>query len=118
MSIMDDFEKEFPDFDWKETPPNEHPKKCRCPKHEYIEEMLRTTGLPLTIKLCPPHYKAYWETEKEMMSKLSWIQKRFYNLMKKMKLFIIKELKHVESDICFWCKFGSGGRGIKLTPMQ
>ena len=114
--VMDDFEKEFPDFDWKETPANKHPKKCRCPKHEYMEERLRSGGLPLIIRLCPPHYKVFCETEDEMTSKLSKFQKLLYKLTIKLKLVVIKELKYMESEICFWCKFGSGGRGIKVAP--
>ena len=39
---MDDFEKEYPDFDWKNTPAYKHPggKNCPCPKHEYIREQI------------------------------------------------------------------------------
>ena len=40
---MDDFEKEFPGFDWKNTPAYKHPggKNCPCPKHEYIREQIK-----------------------------------------------------------------------------
>ena len=40
---MDEFEKEFPDFDWKNTPAYKHPggKDCPCPKHEYIREQIK-----------------------------------------------------------------------------
>ena len=39
---MDEFEKEFPDFDWKNIPAYKHPggKDCPCPKHEYIREQI------------------------------------------------------------------------------
>jgi hypothetical protein len=39
---MDEFEKDFPDFDWKNTPAYKHPggKDCPCPKHEYIREQI------------------------------------------------------------------------------
>jgi hypothetical protein len=39
---MDDFEKNFPGFDWKNTPAYKHPggKDCPCPKHEYIREQI------------------------------------------------------------------------------
>ena len=42
---MDDFEKNFPDFDWKNTPAYKHPngKDCPCPKHEYIREQINLT---------------------------------------------------------------------------
>ena len=43
--ILDDFEKEYPDFDWKNTPAYKHPggKDCPCPKHEYIREQINFT---------------------------------------------------------------------------
>ena len=112
---MDEFEKEFPDFDWKETPAEKHPWRCRCPKHEYIEERVRSIGLPFIMRLCPPHYKAYWETFDEMFNKLPLFQKLLYKAMTKLKLIKVEVLKHMASDLCFWCKFGSGGRGIKHT---
>ena len=39
---MDDFDKDFPGFDWKNTPAYKHPggKDCPCPKHEYIREQI------------------------------------------------------------------------------
>ena len=39
---MDDFEKNFPKFDWKNTPAYKHPlgRDCPCPKHEYIREQI------------------------------------------------------------------------------
>jgi hypothetical protein len=42
---MDDFEKEFPDFDWKNMPAYKHPggKNCPCTKHEYISEQINFT---------------------------------------------------------------------------
>ena len=42
MVAMDDFEKNFPGFDWKNTPAYKHPggKDCPCPKHEYIREQI------------------------------------------------------------------------------
>ena len=43
--VMDDFEKEYPEFDWKNTPAYKHPggKDCPCPKHEYIREQINFT---------------------------------------------------------------------------
>ena len=39
---MEDFEKNYPDFDWKNLPAYKHPlgKDCPCPKHEYIREQI------------------------------------------------------------------------------
>jgi len=44
---MDDFEKEYPDFDWKNIPAYKHPggRNCPCPKHEYIREQIRFTRI-------------------------------------------------------------------------
>ncbi len=114
---MDDFEKEYPNFDWKETSSLDHPDKCRCPKHEYIEERIRSVGLPFIIRLCPSHYDAYWETHDEMLKKLSKFHRFLYKFMVKLEWIIIVKLKHMESELCFWCKFGTGGRGIKIAPI-
>ena len=40
LILMDDFEKEYPDFDWKNTPAYKHPngKDCPCPKHAVAAE--------------------------------------------------------------------------------
>ena len=42
---MDDFEKEYPEFDWKNIPAYKHPggRNCPCPKHEYIREQINFT---------------------------------------------------------------------------
>ena len=39
---MDDFERDFPNLDWKNIPAYKHPggKNCPCPKHEYIREQI------------------------------------------------------------------------------
>ena len=43
LTNMDDYEKEYPGFDWKNTPAYKHPggKNCPCPKHEYIREQIK-----------------------------------------------------------------------------
>ena len=67
---MDDFEKEYPDFDWKNTPAYKHPggKNCPCPKHEYIREQINfakqvneagSDAARVTLKFCPEHYQVY-----------------------------------------------------------
>lgn len=69
---MDDFEKEYPGFDWKNTPAYKHPggKDCPCPKHEYIREQIHFTKQVnkkgnepsrVTLKFCPDHYRVYIE---------------------------------------------------------
>ena len=112
---MDDFEREFPDFDWKETPAENHPYKCRCPKHEYIEERIRSIGLPFIMRLCPPHHKVYLETFAEAYKKMPIIMKLLYKVLTKLNYIRVELLKHIESELCFWCKFGTGGRSIKTT---
>ena len=69
---MDDFEKEHPDFDWRNTPDHTHVggvKKCPCPKHEYIREQIRYSRIanktskkvvrPNIYNFCPEHYKVF-----------------------------------------------------------
>ena len=69
---MDDFEKEYPGFDWKNTPAYKHPggKNCPCPKHEYIREQIKYTkqvnesgseASKVTLKFCPEHYQVYMD---------------------------------------------------------
>jgi hypothetical protein len=75
---MEDFEKDFPDFDWKNIPAYKHPggKDCPCPKHEYIREQINITKTisnnnreaspetrhkaQVTLKFCPDHYNVYF----------------------------------------------------------
>ena len=104
---MDDFEKEFPEFDWKNTPAYKHPggKDCPCPKHEYIREQINFTKqvnekgkepAKVTLKFCPDHYRVYMD-----------------------EVIPAMPLKYMESELCFYCKFGSGGHDKKteLPPM-
>ena len=75
---MDEFEKDFPDFDWKNTPAYKHPggKDCPCPKHEYIREQINVAKnisankeknnsnnhrAQITLKFCPDHYNVYFD---------------------------------------------------------
>lgn len=78
---MEDFEKDFPDFDWKNIPAYRHPKgkDCPCPKHEFIREQINISKnlnnssssmqdyskhsrkAQITLKLCPDHYNVYFK---------------------------------------------------------
>ena len=72
---MDDFEKNFPEFDWKNTPAYKHPlgRDCPCPKHEYIREQISIAKnlsesksnnkhrAQITLKFCPDHYNVYFK---------------------------------------------------------
>lgn len=94
-----------------------HPKNCNCPKHEYFEEQKRSKKeFPLVFKYCPAHFKAWHETKNEMLMLAPWIQRQIIKFMLWRKLVIIQELTYAQSDLCLWCRFGSGGRGIKNTP--
>ncbi len=104
------------DLNWRETKLSEHPKGCNCPKHEYMEEKLKTQELPITYKYCPQHFKAWHETKNDMFKNLKLWEKYILKYMFWSGMIKIIELKYAQSDICMWCRFGSGGRGIKLKP--
>lgn len=116
---LDEWNKAFDnDFDWKETEWTKHPKGCNCPKHEYFEEQRKSQRhFPIVYKYCPDHFKAWYDTKDEMMRKLKWWQRQMVKFLFWRKLVIIKELTHAQSDLCIWCRFGSGGRGIKTSPL-
>jgi len=61
VDVMDDFEKEFPDFDWKNTPAYKHPggKNCPCPKHEYIREQINFTKQVNEVKNHPKSHSSF-----------------------------------------------------------
>ena len=121
---MDDFEKDYPGFDWRNTPAYKHPggKDCPCPKHEYIREQINFTrtvnesgkggGEPakVTLKFCPDHYKVYME---EVIPAMPIKYKILTKIALKLGAIQIEHLNHMQSDMCFYCKFGSGGYGKK-----
>ena len=124
---MDDFEKEYPDFDWKNTPAYKHPggKNCPCPKHEYIREQINfatqvndagSDAARVTLKFCPDHYQVYI---KEVIPAMPLKYKILTKIALKIGAIQIEHLTHMQSDLCFYCKFGSGGHGKKseLPPM-
>ena len=124
---MDDFEKEYPGFDWRNIPLKKHPggRKCMCPKHEYLMEQIRFTKqanknsreyIAMSLKFCPPHYRLFMD---EIVAKLSFLRKIFVKFMFKIDAIQIKQLTHMESDLCYYCKFGSGGikKTLDLPPM-
>jgi hypothetical protein len=124
---MDDFEREFPDFDWKNTPAYKHPggKDCPCPKHEYIREQInfaktvnQTSKDPtkVTLKFCPEHYDVYMN---EVIPSMPLKYKFLTKIALKIGAIQLEKLTHMQSDLCFYCKFGSGGHGKKseLPPI-
>ncbi|MBI1657375.1 MAG: hypothetical protein IS632_01180 [Thaumarchaeota archaeon] len=123
---MDDFEREYPGFDWRNTPAYKHPggKDCPCPKHEYIREQINYTKQmnnqhqqsQFTLRFCPEHHDVYHnEVIPAMPLK--------YRILTKMALRLgaiqVVKLTHMQSDLCFYCKFGSGGfdKKTELPPL-
>lgn len=126
--VMDDFEKEYPGFDWKNTPAYKHPggKDCPCPKHEYIREQINFTKqvnektkdpAKVTLKFCPDHYIVYM---KEVIPAMPLKYKLLTKIALKIGAIQVEQLTHMQSDLCFYCKFGSGGHDKKseLPPIQ
>ncbi|KAG2475200.1 MAG: hypothetical protein NPMRIOTA_250005 [Nitrosopumilales archaeon] len=121
MKLLDDFEKDYPEFDWKNTPAYKHPggKDCPCPKHEYIREQInvaRTVGRNsnqasrVTLKFCPDHYRVYM---KEVIPAMPLKYKLITKVALKIGAIKIEELKYMQSELCFYCRFGSGGHEKK-----
>jgi hypothetical protein len=127
ICTMDDFEKEYPEFDWKNTPAYKHPggRNCPCPKHEYIREQINFTKQvnekgkepsKVTLKFCPDHYKVYLN---EVIPAMPLKYRILTKIALKLGAIQIEQLKYMESELCFYCKFGSGGhdKKIELPPM-
>jgi hypothetical protein len=132
---MDDFEKDFPDFDWKNTPAYKHPggKDCPCPKHEYIREQINVAKnlssdskeisrhehrhkAQVTLKFCPDHYNVYFN---EVIPSMPFKYRLMTKIALKIGAVTIQRIPYMLSDQCFYCKFGSGGFGKKteLPPI-
>ena len=120
---MDDFEKEFPGFDWRNTPAKDHPggKNCPCPRHEYFRERLTRTQLKandnsVIFRFCPDHYKLYFDV---VVPSASFVRRTLLKFFIRIGWIKIKQLRYMESEMCFYCKFGSGGheKRSELPPM-
>lgn len=130
---MEDFEKDFPDFDWKNIPAYKHPKgkDCPCPKHEFIREQVNISKnlsnnsiqdskhspkAQITLKLCPDHYKVYF---KEVIPSMPLKYKLMTKVAIKLGAVVIQQISYMMSDQCFYCRFGSGGfdRKTELPPI-
>jgi len=125
---LDDFERDYPGFDWKNTPAYKHPRgrNCPCPKHEYIREQInvartvnKTSRDPgkVTLKFCPDHYQVYL---KEVIPAMPFKYRMLTKVALKIGAIQIEQLKYMQSDQCFYCKFGSGGHDKKseLPPIS
>ena len=131
---MDDFEKNFPEFDWKNTPAYKHPggKDCPCPKHEYIREqinvaknlnsasknleMSKRSSSNVTLKFCPDHYNVYF---KEVIPAMPLKYRVMTKIALKLGAVVIQQIPYMMSEKCFYCKFGSGGfdKKVELPPI-
>jgi len=124
---LDDFERDYPEFDWKNIPAYKHPggRNCPCPKHEYIREQINVArtvsksnreASQLTLKFCPDHYKVYME---EVVPAMPFKYRMLTKIALKIGAIQIEQLKYMQSDQCFYCKFGSGGHDKKseLPPI-
>lgn len=131
---MDDFEKDFPDFDWKNTPAYKHPlgKECPCPKHEYIREQINIAKsvstnnrevnpeqrpkAQVTLKFCPDHYSVYFD---EVIPSMPFKYRLMTKIALKIGAVVIQRISYMQSDQCFYCKFGSGGfdKKTELPPI-
>jgi hypothetical protein len=131
---MDDFEKNFPGFDWKNTPAYKHPggKDCPCPKHEYIREQINVAktmsennketspefrqNAQVTLKFCPDHYEVYF---KEVIPSMPLKYRFMTKVAVRLGAISIQKLTYMQSDQCFYCKFGSGGfdKKAELPPI-
>jgi hypothetical protein len=131
---MDDFDKDFSGFDWKNTPAYKHPggKDCPCPKHEYIREQIniaknlntesknidmnKRPSSNVTLKFCPDHYNVYF---KEVIPAMPLKYRIMTKIALKLGAVVIQQIPYMMSEKCFYCKFGSGGfdKKVELPPI-
>lgn len=123
---MDDFEKEYPGFDWRNTPAYKHPggADCPCPKHEYIREQMNYTrkmrkerqDSQFKLRFCPDHHRTYLE---EVIPAMPLKYRILTKIALKTGAIRVIKLSHMQSDLCFYCKFGSGGfdKKTELPPV-
>ena len=125
---MDDFERDHPGFDWKNIPAYKHPggKDCPCPKHEYVREQIKFTknvhdsggkATAVTLKFCPDHHRVYRD---EVIPSMPFKYRVMTKIALKIGAIRIELLNYMSSDLCFYCKYGSGGYGKKneLPPIS
>ena len=103
---MDEFERDFPGFDWRETPSNMHPggiEACLCPRCEVVRIMEKEkSGL---FRFCRDHEIGFYE---EIAKGKLW-QRIIVQLAMRLKIIRIVVVSEMDSDQCFACKYGSGG---------
>ena len=70
----------------------------------------------VTLKFCPDHYRVYME---EVIPAMPLKYRILTKIALKLGAIQVEQLKYMESELCFYCKFGSGGHEKKaeLPPM-
>ena len=114
---MDDFERDFPNLDWKNVPAYKHPggKNCPCPKHEYIREQVNIAKavsnnreiIPeqrqkaqVILKFCPDHYNVYFG---EVIPSMPFKYRLMTKIALKIGAVLVQRIPYMQSDQCFYC---------------
>ncbi|HMH09067.1 MAG TPA: hypothetical protein VK553_00030, partial [Candidatus Nitrosopolaris rasttigaisensis] len=70
----------------------------------------------VTLKLCPDHYNVYFH---EVIPAMPFKYRVMTKIALKIGAVVIQKIPYMQSDQCFYCKFGSGGfdRKTELPPI-
>ena len=70
----------------------------------------------VTLKFCPDHYSVYFD---EVIPSMPFKYKLMTKIALKIGAVVIQKIPYMQSDQCFYCKFGSGGfdRKNELPPI-
>ncbi len=71
---------------------------------------------PVTLKFCPDHYHIYFD---EVIPSMPFKYRLMTKIALKLGAISIQKISYMQSDQCFYCKFGSGGfdRKTELPPI-
>ncbi|MDP2668071.1 MAG: hypothetical protein Q8O65_05105, partial [Nitrosopumilaceae archaeon] len=71
----------------------------------------------VTLKFCPDHHDVYM---KEVIPAMPLKYRLLTKIALKIGAIQIEKLTYMQSDLCFYCKFGSGGHDKKseLPPIN
>jgi hypothetical protein len=70
----------------------------------------------VTLKFCPDHYEVYF---KEVIPSMPFKYRLMTKVAVRLGAISIQKLTYMQSDQCFYCKFGSGGfdKKAELPPI-
>jgi hypothetical protein len=70
----------------------------------------------VTLKFCPDHYNVYFN---EVIPAMPFKYRFMTRIALKLGAIVIQKLTYMQSDQCFYCKFGSGGfdKKAELPPI-